>query len=249
MKYLGSKYLIWNKIKDIVLQDYGDRYFNYVEPFCGGCNSLYQVKSIDGGKRIASDINPYLISLFKGLLKNKKVFYPISKELYLDAKQEYKNGHSDRYSVFDLAWIGYMASFRGMFFDVYTGNNVKSRIDSRPDRDYIDDAIKNILKQLDGLKDVAFECCSYDKLIIPRKSIIYCDLPYRNTTKYKNMPDFDYEKFYDWCFKEFNRGNKVFISEYSLPDCRFTEIWHGEARCTLNRGVVYNKIEKLYTVK
>lgn len=248
MKYMGSKYLIWKHIQDIILNDYGEKYFNYVEPFCGGCNSIYQVETIKGGKRIASDINPYLIALFKGLIKNKDVIYPISKDLYLDARIEYKKNSNQKYSNFDLGWIGFMASFRGKFFDSYTGNNVESRIIGRSKRNYIDDAIRNIIRQLDGLKDVEFYCCSYDELTIPLNSIIYCDPPYKNTSNYNKIV-FDYDKFYDWCYKEYERGNKIFVSEYDIPDSRFKEIWSGKARCTLNRDKgIDDRIEKLFTI-
>lgn len=45
MYFIGSKTLIWKQfLKDFVLNGYGMKYINYVEPFCGGCNSLCNVK-------------------------------------------------------------------------------------------------------------------------------------------------------------------------------------------------------------
>jgi DNA adenine methylase len=38
---------------------------------------------------------------------------------------------------------------------------------------------------MDKLKDVKFIHSSYQDLEIPKESIIYCDIPYKDTTKYK----------------------------------------------------------------
>lgn len=53
MKYMGSKRRFWKEIGPIILKD-RKRGQVYVEPFCGGCNSLVNV----GGRRLAADINP-----------------------------------------------------------------------------------------------------------------------------------------------------------------------------------------------
>lgn len=53
----------------------------------------------------------------------------------------------------------------------------------------------------------------YQQVSILPNSILYCDIPYRNTNKYDT--DFDYERFYEWA----NRQKElVVISEYSMPD-------------------------------
>ena len=54
---------------------------------------------------------------------------------------------------------------------------------------------------------------SYENVEIPENSVIYCDIPYRNTNKYKN--EFDYDKFYNWCR---SLKQTVYISEYQMPD-------------------------------
>lgn len=64
MRYMGSKRRLWKYISPIILKDRKLNQF-YVEPFCGGCNSLSQVN----GKRIAADINIYLIEMWKSLIK------------------------------------------------------------------------------------------------------------------------------------------------------------------------------------
>jgi DNA adenine methylase len=46
--------------------------------------------------------------------------------------------------------------------------------------------------------------------------VIYCDIPYKDTTKYKTA-NFPYEDFYTWC-REASKNNIVLVSEYKMPD-------------------------------
>lgn len=66
MRYMGSKRRIWKYIAPIILEGRKENQL-YVEPFCGGCNSLSQVS----GRRLASDVNPYLIAMWKSLLNDE----------------------------------------------------------------------------------------------------------------------------------------------------------------------------------
>ena len=61
MKYMGSKSAIAKHIVPIILAGRTDQW--YVEPFVGGCNSIDKVL----GRRIGSDINPYLIEFWRKL--------------------------------------------------------------------------------------------------------------------------------------------------------------------------------------
>ena len=213
----------------------------YVEPFCGGCNSLCNVD----GWRIASDINPYLIALFKGLLSDEKVVFDIDKEYYDQVRQSYRN-NDNRFSDFEKGWVGFMASYNGCFFNSYSGNGVKTKYGKI--RNYINESMLNIIKQIGKLRGVDFRCCSYDELDIPQNSIIYCDPPYRDTAKYDRI-QFDYEKFYNWCFDKRNEGHEIFISEYWMPN---------DFRCVYEKKIINNldryselkgiRTEKLFTI-
>lgn len=48
-------------------------------------------------------------------------------------------------------------------------------------------------------------------------SVIYCDIPYRNTREYRN-DTFCHEDFYEWALKQ---TTPLFISEYSMPEPDF----------------------------
>ena len=84
---MGSKRRIWKYIAPIILKNREEKQY-YVEPFCGGCNSICQVD----GLRIAADINPYLIAMWKDLLhgevkkimkRQKRLIRPMTARLIL----------------------------------------------------------------------------------------------------------------------------------------------------------------------
>lgn len=73
------------------------------------------------------------------------------------------------------------------------------------------------LQSLQRLENITRYNCSYDEIEIKPNSVIYCDIPYRNTEGYEEFgsSNFDYEKFYEWA----NRQKEiVFISEYNMPE-------------------------------
>lgn len=250
MKYMGSKSKIAKEILE-VMSKYKEKFDNYVEPFSGGLNMMTKV---DFPKKYANDINPFLIAMWIELQNNGSKNFPlqIDKELYNKWRNYYNkekkvnktltlnNANFKDYAM--CGWIGFMASFNGRFYDGgYSGHNVNGR-------DYISEQIKNTLSQVKYLKDIIFSCDSYDKMYIPNNSVIYCDIPYKNTKQYNLSMNFDYEKFYDWCIEMTYKGNKVFISEYWMPD-NFECIWEKEVTNSLNQTITKKPIEKLFTVK
>lgn len=84
---------------------------------------------------------------------------------------------------------------------------------------------------------------SYDKIEIKENSLIYCDIPYRNTDGYLN--EFDYEKFYDWCR---NQKELVIISEYSMPD-DFICIKEIKHTSSLSQVATNKVVEKVFIPK
>lgn len=186
MKYMGSKARIAPEILPLILEGRKQGQY-YVEPFCGGCNSLQHVT----GNRIGSDLNRYLIAMWKGLQADEERPRIITKEMYDQARTDFKSGSNDHYDDFMIGWIGFMSSFNGKFFAGYVGHFTE--------RDYIGAAMRNVEKQIDSIKGVAFYSCGYEELSIPDESIIYCDIPYRDTSKYNVKKGFDYDRFWSWC--------------------------------------------------
>ena len=100
------------------------------------------------------------------------------------------------------------------------------------------------LTQSVKLQGIILKHCSYDELNIPENSIIYCDPPYADTTKYKD--GFNRDKFWQWCRNKCNQSNKLFISECSAPN-DFVPIWSKEMVSGLNKSKNSKKrIEKLF---
>ena len=87
----------------------------------------------------------------------------------------------------------------------------------------------------------------YRNVEIKPNSVIYCDIPYKDTNGYEkktNKSSFDYESFYDWCEKQ---TEPVFISEYTMPDNRFKcimEIEKTSSYCATNNNK--KTVEKLF---
>lgn len=234
MKYMGSKNRIANEILSIILKDRKEGQW-YVEPFCGGCNIIDKVT----GNRLANDANIYLIEMFKGLVNGVDKPLEIPKDLYAKARTAY-NTKDSCMSDFLIGWIGWMASFNGRFFDGgYSGKTAT--------RDYVNEQIRNTLTQLPNLLDISFESGSYQLLNIPANSIIYCDIPYKNTKQYATSKVFNYENFYTWCREQRLQGHVIFISEYQMPE-DFICVWAKEVTNSINTSKTYKPVEKLFTL-
>ena len=192
-------------------------------------------------KRFSDNINPYLIGMWKGLLEGMTYPETITKETYNEAKTAYNTKDYTIFSAAELGWIGFMASYNGLFFHSYTG------VSKSDGKDYVKASIDNIKQQIAPMKGCELRCCSYDALEIPPDSIIYCDPPYQGTEGYG--VDFDYPKFYGWCHSMKQAGHKIFVSEYSMPP-EFTCIWSMEVSNSLDRfsKVREKRLEKLFTI-
>lgn len=241
MKYMGNKQRIVNEILPLMLYN---SYTTFVDLFCGSCSVIQKVPNTY--KRIANDKNRYLIEMWKSLINNRELPTYIPKDLYSDVRDCW-HGRNNKYDDGYIGWVGFMASFNGRFFDGgYSGHNVKNK--GGKERDYVAEQIKNTLKQIDELRNVDFHSGSYDELIIPDNSIIYCDIPYINTKQYDVSKNFDYNKFYDWCREMKAKGKyKIFVSEYTMPS-DFKCIWQKEITNAMNPTITKKPIEKLFTL-
>lgn len=235
MKYMGSKDRIAKDILPIILKDRkADQW--YIEPFCGGCNIIDKVQ----GNRIANDSNTYLIDMWKALLNGWEP-QEINKEQYTDIKN-----NRTKYPSYLVGWVAFNCSYSGKWFGGFAGI-VNTKVGTV--RNYQREAINNINKQLPKLKNIIFKNENYTDIKIPDNSIVYCDPPYSDTTKYFN--NFDSDKFWEWV-RIISEKNQVFISEYKAPK-DFECIWEKQIKSSLsaNGKIGGNKvsIEKLFKLK
>ncbi len=229
MKYMGSKNRIAKYILPIMLKDREPGQY-FVEPFCGGCNSLDKVEN----PRIGNDTNRYLIAL----LKEMQTQMPFSPPHIGEAEYKAIQHNKDKYPDWLVGYVGFNLSFAAKFFGGY-------RRDKAGVRNYENEAQQNLLAQQKHLAGIEFSCLSYDDLAIPSGSIVYCDPPYRDTTKYAST--FDHDRFYDWC-KSIAKDNIVFVSEYFMPDwC--TCVWEKEVSSNLDVSNIGRcRVERLHKV-
>lgn len=235
MKYMGSKARFVKNILPIITKNRQSNQW-YIEPFAGGMNVIAETS----GNRIANDINFYLIEMWKKLT-NGWIPKRISKKEYVDIKV-----NKSKYPPYLIGWVGFNCSYSGKWFGGFAGN-VNTKIGTV--RDYQNEAIKNVLKQVKKMNGVVFENKSYNVLELKPNSIIYCDPPYKGVTKYINK--FNHNNFWNWV-RNISRSNVVFVSEYNAPS-DFECIWEKEAKSSLsaNGKVGGNKIsiEKLFRLK
>ena len=235
MKYMGSKNRFAKELLPIILKNRKDNQF-YVEPFAGGCNVIDKVK----GNRLASDKSEYLIKMWCDLTQDHKFIKKIDKDKYDRARTEFNNGVNKEFTISEIGWIGFMASYNGRFFDGgYNGNYNK--------RDYTKESIDNIYKQIELMKGVQFSFGNYNEILIPNNSIIYCDIPYKGTKQYSTSKNFNHLDFWQWCRDMTKNGHDVFISEYNAPN-DFKCVWSKTVNNSMHNNKTYKRVEKLFTI-
>jgi DNA adenine methylase len=231
---MGSKNRIAKELLGIMLKDIGDNYF--IDAFTGGGNLIQHASCTN---KIASDINKYTIS-FLNKIKDDISWVPKSEAEFSKDDYMYMKNNKEAFSDFMLGHVGYNLSFGGRWFSGWSQNAART--------DYIKAAYENVVRQAAKIKDVKFINCSYENLSIPASSVVYCDIPYKNTATYARQP-FDYEKFYDWCRALHKDRIKIFVSEYSMPE-DFECVWRKEVRVKLSRKTNSSKAtEKLFTLR
>ena len=194
--------------------------------------------------RIGCDIHKQLIALLEYAQEHSEEL----PERILEEEYKTVQTNKENYPDYYLGLVGFCASFGAKYFRGYAR-------DSKADNSgkWSAGAIRNLKKQLDNIKDVRFRNIRFQDLPLDKIKgyVIYCDIPYRGTTKYAT-DSFPYEEFYDWV-KAASVNNTVLISEYSMPD-EFTCIWQKETKTLLDSNKEKSddkniRIEKLFTYK
>ena len=238
MQYVGSKNKLSKELVPIIQSYITADTKGYLEPFVGGANII---DKIECNNKIGVDVHEELIELLKYAQQNE-LPETISEEEY----NEVKNNKED-YPKWYVGLVGFCGSFGAKYFGGFARRyNKDGSLFDVPRQ-----AINSLRKQskLDGFKSVKFLHMDFRNL--PKDKIkgyvIYCDPPYRGTTKYKT-DDFPYEEFYQWC-RDMSKDNTVLISEYNMPD-DFECIWEKELKTTLGSGVNKNsdrsRVERLF---
>lgn len=240
MKYMGSKAKITKFIVPIIqqkIEESGTRY--YLEPFAGGCNVIDKVNAV---YRIASDKNRYLIALFRYLQAGGELPESVAREEYNAVREDYNAG-GEKFPMWYIGAVGFLASYNGRFFDGgYAGyGKDKGRV-----RDYYKESRNNILNQIrqGDLFGVDFACRDYREFTDIKGCVIYCDPPYEGTKQYGNARQFDYGEFWQ-LMREWSRHNIVLISELNAPE-DFAAVWEMEVDRSMKAKEHFRATEKLF---
>lgn len=134
----------------------------------------------------------------------------------------------------------------------FFGGYSRGKTNKGENRDYNLEAYRNLKKQAPNLQGIKFKTCDFRDIRDVKNYVIYCDIPYRNTTQYLTSKDFPYEEFYEWC-KEKSKNNIVLISEYYMPK-EFECIWQKGIKTSIDSNRKANdtnndRIEKLFIYK
>jgi DNA adenine methylase len=243
MRYCGSKRKFMKYLRPILTKDMDENTL-FVDLFGGGMNVVCDIPS---EPKIAVDYNKYVIALWKELQKNgmKNIPTEVSEEMYNDVKSDYIN-HTNRYKDYIIGYVGTCCSFGGSWFNGY------ARFNPNKNEDHIKEAYNGLKKQVEnfiGLKKTVFLHSSYDRVLLDKNDIVYCDPPYAATKKY--LSDFDNEAFWEWAREASKKVKKLYISEYDAPS-DFKCIWQMEKKDSLGtqKGKKQNtKVEKLFVYK
>ena len=236
MKYMGSKSRIAKYIVPIIQKSIDESgTTTYIEPFCGGCNIIDSVR-VD--RRIANDINPFLIALYNAVVNRSEKLPDVI------TREEYANVRSNQsgFPMWYVGAVGFLASYNGKFFGGYSGVvNTRGGI-----RNYYDEAKRNLEAQVPHLRGVEFAYTDYNA-ILPKRAVIYCDPPYAGVTGYGGAPTFDHDRFWEYV-RFISEDNIVFVSEHQAPK-DFECIWQKPVTRTLDNATRAVAVEKLFQFK
>lgn len=230
MKYVGSKNRHAKEIITVINPQNSDV---WVEPFVGGANIIDKVPC---RVRIGADVHPQLIKLLVAVRDGWIPPDVVTEEMYKYEMREKQN-------TAKCGFVGFCCSYSGKWFGGYARGNTNKGVS----RNYAKEAQQNLLKQAPNLQGVELLWCPYTELEIPDGAIIYCDPPYRDTTKYSSG-NFDHNMFWDWCEQKAKDGHRVYVSEYTAPD-GWKAVWQKQVNNTLAKDTGSKKgTEKLFTL-
>lgn len=204
MQYLGGKSRIAKHIAPFVQQALVQKDGKLLEPFVGGFNI---VPAIEAQSVVCSDIHEGLICLYRALVDGWLPPSSLAEEEYQELRRVSDWGNPlTAFAAFGCSfgakeWGGYARSGR---------------------RNFALAAKKSLLKKLAYMDRCKFYARPYWQWR-PKNCVVYCDPPYKDTTRYKTLP-FDHVAFYRWCEEASLNGCIVLVSEFYVPS-HWQVIW------------------------
>ena len=206
MQYFGGKAKIAKELSAFINTTYlqGNNK-PFIDAFCGSCNIISKID--DKRIRIANDKHKELMAMWQWVQEHGIDRLPtdVSKELYYYIKT------STTCPDWLKGFVGFGCSFAGKWWGGYG--------ECERGYNYAKGSGNSIGRKMVGLKDVLFVCGDYFDIVMPAtQSVVYCDIPYKNTTGYSYTSSsngtFNHTQLYEWCYKMKAQGHIVLVSEY-----------------------------------
>jgi DNA adenine methylase len=227
MRYLGGKSKVSEQLANYINGVISEKGASlYIEPFVGAGWILERIKC---NERCASDLHEDLIMLWEAVQSGWEPPDTLSVEEYIDLKMQPPSALR--------AFAGFGCSFGGKWFGGYARDN--------SGRNYAGNAKRSLLKKTAHISGVKFSCKAYSDIEILDNSVVYCDIPYKDTTVYGGLPAFDHEKFWDWV-RAHSESSCILVSEYQAPSdfCPVLEIETRADMQSTKQG--QRRVEKLF---
>ena len=202
MRYFGGKAKIAKELSGVLSSYLIGNDKPFIDAFCGSCNIISKIDS--NRIRIANDKHKELIAMWQWVQEMGVDRLPtdVSKELYYYIKT------STTSPDWLKGFVGFGCSFAGKWWGGYG--------ECRRGYNYAKGSANSLARKMVGLNNVNFVCGDYFDIVIPSvPSIIYCDIPYKNTTGYSGGT-FNHEAFYQWGNEMKALGHIVLVSEYEM---------------------------------
>ena len=212
MQYFGGKAKISKPLSAFL-----NSQLKYNQPFydlfAGSCNVI---SKIDGNRsRYANDLHKELIAMWQYVLDGGELPTEITEAQYQSIRQ------SEAAPDWLKGFVGFGCSFSGKWWGGYANAGA---------RNYCANARNSTLKKASTMVGVTFTHGSYKDVVPEPSSMLYCDIPYRNTTGY-STGSFNHDEFYSWAVGMSHLGHTVLVSEYlhNLPD-GWKVVWQHESK-------------------
>ncbi len=232
VQYLGGKTRIASEIVKAILADGADTGF-WWEPFVGGGGVMEKAAPVFR-RCVGSDIHADLILMWRASVNG---WSPgdVNRDLYA----ELRNSPPSPMRGF----VGFGASFGGRWFEGY---GVSPR-----DGELWKASRRTLARQARVFRKarVTFLRASYEELLPPKGSTVYCDPPYSGTKGYSGTARFDSDPFFRTAISWAERST-VYVSEYALPDwVPSVEVWSREVSVSVGaRTNSRGATEKLFRI-
>ncbi|WP_297131843.1 DNA adenine methylase [Terrisporobacter sp.] len=215
MQYFGGKQRISKSLSQYLNGQLKDNQ-PFVDLFCGSCNVISKIN--DNRLKIANDKHKYLMKMWKELQNGYELPNEISEEEY-----QYIKNHKEE-DMCLTGFVGFGCSFAGKWFGGYARN--------KKGDNYCLRSKKSTMNKSKKMKTVVFCNEDYKDVKIPEGSMVYCDIPYLNTTQYcsREVGKFDHNEFYQWVRDNCSKY-EIYVSEYECNKPEdFEIVWKTSSR-------------------